>query len=141
MTAEEARTRLASMTAADADPVLTSEELDDLLAANRIIDAEGRSPEEEGWTAGWAFGAAAEDGWLRKAGKVAARVDGGSGGLTLARSQLHAHCLAMAERYSMRRSASMPLAAPAYRSGALPVFNRNDPDAPDPLDPGVGGAL
>lgn len=140
MTAAEARARLAAMAASDADPILTDGELDDVLLRNRIPDSTGRFPEEDGWEASWAFGAAAEDAWLLKAGKVAARVDGGSGGLTLARSQLHAHCLTMADRYSMRRSSTIPLAA-SPRRDLLPVFNRNDPDAPLPLEEEIGGAL
>jgi hypothetical protein len=126
-----ARTRLAAMVASDVDPVLSTEELTDLLARNVALDGDGNLPLLEGeanpdWTPSYALGAAAQDGWLLKAGKVAARVDGADGGLRLSRSQLHAHCLAMADRYAARRYGSMPL-APVTRDSRLNVLNDDGP--------------
>lgn len=119
------------MVAASAEPVLSDEQLGQLLDANRTLDSDGLLATDEGWVPTYALGAAAQDGWLLKAGMVAGRVDGADGGMRLARSQLHAHCLAMADRYAARRSVSMPLAGPTERLG-LPAFNVNTPEADGP---------
>jgi len=139
-----ARTRLAAMVDAGVEPTLAAEELTDLLLRNRTVDLEGYRPDHDSWTPSYMLGAAAQDGWLLKAGKAVARVDGADGGLRLSRSQLHAHCLAMADRYAMRRYATMPLAR-TWRGPELNVLNADGPGGmtvpiSGGLEPVPGGA-
>jgi hypothetical protein len=138
---DEQLARLATMTDASADPQLSNDDLTDLLARNALPDADGRLADDPDWVPTYLMGGAAQDGWLIKAGRVASRVDGGDGSLRLTRSQLHKHCLEMADRYGARRGSSMPLApVTGARSTALPAFNVNDPYAPGDPWPWPGGS-
>jgi hypothetical protein len=135
--------RLRVMAASASDPTLTDDELRMALAGNALRDSDGYRPDEPEWTPSYQLGAAAQDAWLVKAGKAASRVDGGEGGLKLTRSQLHAHCLAMADRYALRRTTSVPLSHTTGRDERLPVLNRYDDVGgmtTDPRTPAPGGA-
>lgn len=110
MTEAEARARLERMTAAGSDPVLSGDELDDLLAMCRLADAAGRAPADPDWAPTWDLNRAAAEGWRWKAGKAAARFDADTDGTRLSRSQITEHCLAMAAQYARRVVTSVPLA-------------------------------
>jgi hypothetical protein len=94
------RAQLARMVAAEAAPVLSDDELDDLLAMHRRIDAAHIAPSQDGWTPTYDLAAAAAEGWRRKAGKAAAMFNFAEDGQQFQRSQVYAQCVSMADRYS-----------------------------------------
>jgi hypothetical protein len=132
--------RLRMMAAAGDDPTLSDDELRACLAANATTDTEARLTTDEAWVPTYALGAAAQDAWLMKAGKAAHRVTGGDGALRLERSALHAHCLAMADRYALRRFGSIPLAPTTGERERVPVLNGDGPATMMGAEPAPGGA-
>lgn len=93
MTLAEAKSRLEVMVAHSDDPVLTSGELDLLLADNQVDDAT------------WDLYRAAAEGWRWKAGRVAARFDVADEAAQAKRSQLYEHCRSQAREYDARAGA------------------------------------
>ncbi len=102
------RQRLARMVASFDAPVLTDEDLDELLRAARRPDSGGLLPSESGWVATYDLDDAACVGWEIKAARAAAGFDFGEDGQRFSRSQIHAQCLAMARLYR-RGSVSVAL--------------------------------
>ncbi|MEQ1604561.1 MAG: hypothetical protein ABL999_06805 [Pyrinomonadaceae bacterium] len=97
--------KLKQLTAWDAVPALTVDDLDELLAAASIEDANGLAPINEEWTPTYDLNAAAAQGWLIKAGRSAAVVDAPeSGPIT---SKVFDNCRAMARIYAAKRKASV----------------------------------
>lgn len=130
--------RLRMMAAATSDPVLSEDELLDVLARNGLVDDDGREPQDDEWVPTYALGAAAQDAWLLKAGKVAHRVTASDGALNVTRSDLHKHCLAMAELYGRRRLTTVVIAGVggSRQRTALPAFNSDVILPPEPWQPG-----
>ena len=126
-----AETRLRAMTQASLDPTLDGDELLMCLELSRRPDADGRAPSDPEWAPTWHLAAGAAEGWRLKAGKVAHRVDAAADGGSVRRSQLHAHCLAMARRYA---ASGGIVAAPLTGRGELsraamtPVVNLAEPE-------------
>ena len=72
--------KLKQMTAWDAEPELTEEELEGFLAAAALEDVNGLAPLHEEWTPTYDLNAAATAAWLIKAARAAALVDRADGG-------------------------------------------------------------
>lgn len=167
MDATAARAELESLVQADTDPVLDTDEVDQLLAAARRTDTSGNPPTNVSsadahatatgyqagdvvqaagrwwrcliagttgspapawpdltylavtetkivdgdvtwidnggeWSPTWDLRSAARSGWLRKAGKAAARFDFTTDGQTFRRGMTYAQCADMADRYRGR---------------------------------------
>lgn len=81
------------------DPMLTEQELEDLLAYYALEDSELRAPDHVDWVGTWDLPAAYRKAWLMKAGKVAASVTYDVDGAKYDNSDMHAHCMAMAAKY------------------------------------------
>jgi len=127
------------ITDAETVPVLSADDLEALLAQNVAVDGEGRAPTADGWTPTYHMGKAAAAGWRIKAGKVANRTDAQADGGSLKRSQLFAHCMAMARAYAAQGIEAVNLGASTTRtaSAALPVINLPESDyGPVPGWPG-----
>lgn len=107
MTEQEARERLMSMVHADGDPLLSSEEVDDLILRARCMDASGLLPSSDSWSPTWDLDYGAAEGWLLKAGKAAEQFNFAEDSQRFDRSQKHSQCLAMEARYRNRVSASV----------------------------------
>ena len=174
MNFDTTRARLERLVAADTDPALTVDELDDLMAVARRVDTAGNHPANTSttplwaastsvtagtvvrvastparywrarqsgvtaatapvwpdlsrrtvtgvevwdgsvvwsdngaeWSPTWNLEAAAADGWRTKAAKAAGRFDFGEDGQQFSRSQVVAHCTAMAKRFEGRNAGS-----------------------------------
>jgi hypothetical protein len=91
--------RLRINTQAASEPVLTEQELDDLLSMYALEDADGLAPDEVGWSGTWDMAAASRKGWLLKAGKVVSDVTYQADGASYSQSDMHAHCMAMAQSF------------------------------------------
>lgn len=97
--------RLKQMVAADDRPTLSQGEVRDLLEMAKLADSEDRAPTDPEWVPSYNLNLAAAEGWRQKAGKVAAKFRVQGGGQTLARDQVHRHCLRMAEQYEKKLAA------------------------------------
>lgn len=91
----------------DADPVLTSDELDTILDLYALEDANGVAPLADGWLGLWDIRAASRKAWQVKAAKVVSDVDYDVDGAKYTQSQLTAHCLAQADLYADQGTASI----------------------------------
>ena len=123
MDIETARARLARMVAADQEPTLDSDAIDELLAMAVRPDAAGLISTEDGYVTTWDLNAAAAEGWRWKAAQVANRFDFGADGQTFSRSDFLKHCLEMADRYSKRYASSVkvPALEDDWHSNYLPL--------------------
>lgn len=121
----DALASLRGMTQADQYPTLTDAELTNLLRGAAVMDRWGREPVDAAWRPSFSLGAAARDGWVAKAGKVATAVTASDGSLSVNRSDLIDHCMAMADRYGARVVGSIPLHGTRW-DPRLPIFNQGD---------------
>lgn len=80
-------------------PTLTEQELADLLVSNALPDGNGNIPYAPGWVANWDIRKASREGWLLKAAKAVPSVNFAGDGAQGSLSDIHAHCMAMANRY------------------------------------------
>lgn len=80
-------------------PVLSDPELDDLLAYYALADSSGLPPDDPAWVGTWDLQAAYRKGWLVKAGKVVDEVNYSVDGAQYSTSDMHAHCMSMAQSF------------------------------------------
>lgn len=99
--------RLKKMTAAESEPLLSSDELDDLLLQFRKTDANGKTPDETGWIPTYRLNAAAAEGWRWKAAKASELVSVDLDGERMSSNQIFEHCERMARMYSRRGAFSL----------------------------------
>lgn len=99
--------KLKQLTAWDADPALTEEELESALAAFALQDAAGLAPLHEEWTPTYDLYAAAAQAWLLKAAKAASLTDESTAGAVT--SRVFENCRAMARIYAGKRKMSMKI--------------------------------
>ncbi len=97
--------KLKQITAWDIEPVLTEDDLNELLAVAAIEDADGLTPVNEEWTPTYDLNTAAAQAWLIKAGRAAATVDTPEAGMVT--SKVFDNCRTMARIYSTKRNASV----------------------------------
>jgi hypothetical protein len=93
--------KLKQLTAWDAAPTLTEDELEELLASAALEDVNGLAPLNEEWTPTYDLNAAAAQGWLIKAARAAAIVDEPTAGVVT--SRVFENCRAMAKVYAAKR--------------------------------------
>ena len=96
---ETAIEKLKKMTASDVAPVLTDDEVEELLMPASVADTNGLPPSDEAWTPTYDLNAAAADGWLIKAGRAAALVEVDPSGSGILTSKVFENCRAMARIY------------------------------------------
>lgn len=92
--------KLKQMTAWEIEPALSEDDLDEVLAAAAIADANGLAPLHEEWTPTYDLFTAAAQAWLIKAGRAAASVDEPSSGVVT--SKVFDNCRAMARIYAAK---------------------------------------
>lgn len=101
------------MVAADSEPTLEVDEVEDLLDLVKRADIHGLLPTDTDWIPTYDLNAAAAEGWRRKAGKVSGSNDFSVDGDSYSDSQQHAMCLEMAKSYAAKSSGTISL-APSY---------------------------
>jgi hypothetical protein len=106
---EDARAKISRMVDAETEPVLTAEDLDDLVDAAARADENGLYRNEAGWIATYDYNAAAAEGWARKASKAAANFNFAEDGQRFDRAQIYAHCAAQQKVYADKAMGSLPL--------------------------------
>ncbi len=97
--------KLKQLTAWDAEPALTEDDLDELLIGASLMDAGGLAPLNEEWTPTYDLNAAAAQGWLIKAARAASLTDEPTAGTVT--SRVFENCRAMARIYAGKRSRSI----------------------------------
>ena len=76
------------------------------------------------WSVTYDLDTATVAGWELKAGQTAGYYQISDVGQTLARQQIHDHCLAMAKQYRRRVTASIPITGRDYRPSVYPNQDR-----------------
>jgi len=112
MTFDAALTRLQNMTQSGVEPVLSSDELIDLLSMAAILDNTGRTSSDASWTPTYAAGslnAAAAEGWRWKAGKLGDGETFTGDGATFSPEIRRQFCMDQADVYRKRIVGSVPL--------------------------------
>jgi hypothetical protein len=109
--AESALDRLKRLTAWDKDPALSLDDLNAILEAYQVHDAEGILPGEDGWVPTYRLNAAIVEAWEMKAGLSAEYVSTDMNGDRLSSNLVHDHCIQMAAKYRRKGSTSVSTAA------------------------------
>ena len=101
--------KLKLITAWEADPALTEEELEDFLAAAALEDVAGLAPLHEEWTPTYDINSAASQAWLIKAARAAALVEVDPPESGVVTSKVFENCRAMARIYAGKRKMSVAM--------------------------------
>ena len=89
------------MIAWENEPLLSSDDLENLLASAAVSDAKGAKPEDNDWLPTYDLNAAAAQCWLVKAARAASTAETDEASLDVT-SKVFANCLAMARSYRRR---------------------------------------
>lgn len=131
----DVRARFERMVSASTDPVLSSDDVDQLLVLARRADPDGRAPSDSGWIPTYDLRAAAAEGWRWKAGMVSDRFGYSADGEKVDRQQLLEHCLEMAKTYAKGSTGVTSLRTTVGR-GRLPAGLEGwEPLLPDAAGP------
>jgi hypothetical protein len=107
--ADDVRAKISRMVEATSEPVLSADDLDDLVDAAARADADGLYRNDPAWTPTWDLNAAAAEGWARKASKAASNFNFSEDGQRFDRAQVYAHCAAQQKMYADKAMGSLPL--------------------------------
>lgn len=116
MDAVEAQARLERMTDSASEPVLSAEDIADLLAISSVVDSAGLGPADAGYTPTWDLNRGAAEGWRRKAGRLATHFDFSTDSQSFHRSQAVDACERMAAQYKRKIAASIPITGQLARA-------------------------
>ncbi len=99
--------QLKALTAWDTEPALTETEVESLLDASAIADADGLAPTDGEWTPTYNLNKAAATGWLIKAARASDQtaVDPPESGIVT--SRVFENCLKMSRVYTAKGKASV----------------------------------
>src|SRR5258706_5204534 len=99
--------KLKQMTAWDAEPTLSDDDLNGLRAGAAMQDAAGLAPDDEDWTPTYDLNAAAAEAWMVKAGAASMLTEVDPPGSGIVTSKVFGNCCAMARMYAAKRTASV----------------------------------
>lgn len=108
-TEEDALSLLSRKVAADSEPALSPEDLNDVLSQAKRADVYGRPPTDENWSPSWEIDWAAAEGWEMKAALAASKNQTITDGRGTASSYLYLNCVRMAEKFRERILSSAPI--------------------------------
>lgn len=103
---ETPQEKLKKLTAWNTEPTLAEDELDELLAAAALEDANGFAPLHEEWTPTYDLNAAAASGWLVKAGRASSTTETGPESLYVT-AKIFDNCCRMARIYRAKGKVSV----------------------------------
>lgn len=98
------------MTAAGSEPVLSEDELSQLLEGYALPDSQSRVPSDLNWVPTYDLNAAAAEGWRWKAARASEMTAIDLDGTKLSADQLFAHCEKMAVLYARKVKRSVSFA-------------------------------
>lgn len=93
-------TKFSRMVAADKEPVLTNDELEEILDGFATSDAAGNLPTDPEWVPTYHLRAAARAAWTRKAAIAAELQSTDLDGDRMSANQIFEHCERMVKRYA-----------------------------------------
>jgi hypothetical protein len=98
---------LKALIAWDTEPALTEPEVESLLDASAVTDADGLAPSNEEWTPTYNLNKAAATGWLIKAARASDQtaVDPPESGIVT--SKVFDNCLKMSREYKAKATATV----------------------------------
>ncbi len=102
--------KLKRLTAWETEPVLTEDDLDEILAAAALEDKAGLNPLHPEWTPTYDLNAATANGWLTKAGRVSSTTETEPESFYVT-SKIFDNCCRMAEIYRAKGRMSLSVAA------------------------------
>ena len=111
-TRDDALDKLGRMVSATEAPVLSREDLGDLLDEARIPDELGRRPGTDGYVERFDLNRAAMEGWRRKAGRVAGNFTFSADNASYNKGEVLAHMEAMVAQYAAKVHGSVGVPAP-----------------------------
>lgn len=101
--------KLKLITAWTDEPALTEPELEDILDESALVDSDGKTREQEGWSPTYDINLAAREAWLIKAARVAALVEVDPPESGIVTSKVFDNCLHMARLFEARRSKTVSI--------------------------------
>ncbi|HMQ05306.1 MAG TPA: hypothetical protein PKD26_15420 [Pyrinomonadaceae bacterium] len=102
--------KLKRLTAWEAEPVLTEDDLDEILASAALEDKAGHNPLHPEWIPTYDINAAAAAGWLTKAGRASSTTETEPESLNVS-SKVFDNCCRMAEIYRAKAKTTISFAA------------------------------
>lgn len=132
-TEAQIRELIIRFTQAEREPVLDSEEIDELVDRSRRPDSSNRPPTDAEWEPTWSINASVALAWEQKAARLAVDFDIRSSDQDFKRSQAYAMCLRQSDRWKRRVTESPQIEGSLRRNLPDGVFsNANDEEfAPD----------
>lgn len=123
VTEAEVRARITTFAAPDAEPVLTSADLDVVMDLAKRLDRYGVRPIDDGWEDTYDWNYAVAQCWLIKAGRVANRYLFMSGGKMFSRNMYYDHCMKLYHKYMGRADMASIRLAPGAGSALDEIPN------------------
>lgn len=109
ISAVEAAKRVTLLAATNDDPVIAPSHVSEIVAQFATIDTDGNAPTDDDWTPTYDVYAAVATAWRVKAGNAAMRYTFQAGDQRESESDLHKHCMAMADYYDRYRAQSVTI--------------------------------
>jgi len=106
---ETALEKLKRITAWDADPALSEDDLEAALSSSALADIDGLTPSDEDWKPTYDLNAAAARAWLVKAARASPLFEIDPPGSGIMTSKIFDNCRAMARIYAAKRNTTMSL--------------------------------
>lgn len=92
--------KLKRMTAWEAKPRLSQDELESLLERFAVADSDGYAPTDEEWVPTYMLRSAAREGWVMKMGKASELISSDLDGDRMSADQIFRNCERMVRKYS-----------------------------------------
>ena len=106
---ETTKDKLKRITAWDASPTLSEDDLDSALVAAALADKDGLKPTDGGWKPTYDLNAAAASAWLVKAARASPLTEIDPPGSGIVTAKVFDNCRAMARVYAAKRTANVSL--------------------------------
>lgn len=104
---ESPKDKLKRITAWDAEPTLSEDDLDAVLAQAATADVDGLAPDDVSWTPTYDLNSAAAAAWLVKAARASPLTEIDPPGSGIVTSKVFDNCRAMARIYSAKRNVTV----------------------------------
>lgn len=109
LTEDEARERIARLTAATYEPILEEGDLDDLVALAKRPDVDGNLPSSSAWSPTWDLNYAIAEGWSIKAGRASSDFTYSDDAGSYNRREVYDACVEREKHYRSRALGSLPV--------------------------------
>lgn len=101
--------KLKRITAWDAEPTLSEDDLEAALASAALADVDGLAPSDEDWKPTYDLNAAAAAAWLVKAARASPQTEVDPPGSGITTSKVFDNCRSMARIYAAKRNLTVSI--------------------------------